>query len=304
MLKKLRTRLLWGGMFALILSFVTVAVSLAAVPQNQIGTPDDCLECHEDTVISWQESKHGTALTDTMFQQAWEEQGKPRECLSCHTTNFDAVTGTWEADGVTCTACHYLGPNSPSHPEQIMFTKDSADSCGACHLETFAEWQASAHGENDMTCINCHSPHSNGIKKDNLETLCQTCHTNEGYFYGMTSHAQADLACTDCHLRISETPMGEGHGQRHHSFSVDLGTCNECHAEEMHFPAGNVADNGSGGSGPTSTDAHASLLTDTQINLSTTPTSPFNFVLLAGVIGLAFGFVGSPLFERWFRQAS
>ncbi len=305
MFKKIRNRLLWGGLFALILSFITAAVSSAAVPQAEIGSPDDCLECHEDSVMAWQESMHSQAVIDDVFQQAWQEQGEPRECLRCHTTGFDTVTGMWEADGVTCAACHYEGPNSPSHPDQIMFTTDSSDSCGACHLETYAEWQSSGHGEEDMTCVNCHNPHTNNLKKENMETLCQTCHTDEGYFYSMTSHAEEDLLCTDCHLRIADTPMGDGHGQRHHTFTVDLETCNECHGEQMHYPVANVDGAGPAAGGPTTTQADLSMLTDTNMaGLSTAPTSPYNFVMLAAFIGLAFGFVGSPLFERWFRQES
>lgn len=305
MFKKIRARLLWGGCFALILSFISVTISLAAGPQRQTESPEDCLECHEDSIMAWQESTHSQALSDVMFRQAWQEQGSPRECLRCHTTGYDAATGMWDAEGVTCAACHYLGPNSPSHPEQIMFTTDSADSCGACHLETYAEWLGSAHGENDMTCINCHNPHTNSLKKESMATLCQTCHTDEGYFYSMTTHAEEELMCTDCHLRVSDTPLGEGHGQRHHTFAVDLATCNACHGDQMHYPVESVGTDGLVVNNPASTDANLSLLTDTQMmELSTTPTSPYNFVMLAAVIGLAFGFVGSPLFERWFRRAS
>ncbi|MCA9927041.1 MAG: hypothetical protein KC419_01135 [Anaerolineales bacterium] len=303
MLINFQKRILWGVGFALLLSFMTITVSLAATPHNEIASPDDCLECHEDTVTTWQDSMHGQAMSDTAFQQAWQAEGEPRECLRCHTTGFDAATGTFEAEGITCSACHYIGPNSSSHPEQIMFTKDSAESCGECHLETLAEWEASAHGENNMTCANCHNPHANSIKQENMETLCQTCHTNEGYFYGMTTHAEAGLLCTDCHLRVSDAPMGEGHAKRHHTFAVDLETCNACHAEGMHYPednmqaAGLATDNSTGGGETQSIETQ-------MLGLTPTSTSPFNFALLAAVIGLAFGFVGSPLFERWFRQTS
>jgi hypothetical protein len=234
----------------------------------------------------------------------WEKLGEPRECLRCHSTDFDIATGEYAAEGIACSTCHYLGEYSPVHPAQIMFTKSDTESCGECHLETFADWQVSAHGESDMTCVNCHNPHTNMIKQENVSTLCQTCHTNEGYFYDMTKHAEADLLCTDCHLRVAGAPMGEGHAQRQHTFEVDLATCNTCHAEGMHYPTEDDSEGGLILSEPTSPDSALSLLTDAHFGeLSPSPNSPFNFTLLAAVIGLAFGLVGSPLFERWFHQA-
>ncbi|MCP5095854.1 MAG: hypothetical protein GY943_09895, partial [Chloroflexi bacterium] len=243
---------------------------------------------------SWEESAHGNALTNEGFQQMWQEQGEPASCLQCHTTGYNELTGTWDADGVTCESCHYLAPNNPAHPDQVMLTHDSADKCGECHVETYAEWQISEHSQDDMTCVNCHNPHSNSIKKDDLDTMCQTCHTNEGYYYSMTEHGQGDLLCTDCHLRISNTPMGEGHGQRHHTFAVDLDTCNECHAEEMHYPAKDEQAGEVVLISPTNGDSG----TGVGVHLEPTSASPFNFAILAAVIGLAFGFVGTPLFEN------
>lgn len=302
MIIKFGKRLMWGVIFALLLSFITYAVSLADTPQNELGPTDDCVECHEETVVAWQDSMHGQAFANEGFQQEWAAQGAPRDCLRCHTTGFDAETGDYSEEGITCSACHYLGPYSPSHPDQLMFTKFTTESCGECHLETFAEWQESAHGENDMTCTNCHNPHTELIKQESTALLCQSCHTDEGYFYDMTAHAEAELLCTDCHLRVSETPLGEGHAQRHHKFTVDLETCNECHGEDMHFPVSAEAEDNLIMSGTTSTDSTISLLTDAHfVEASPSQNSPFNFALLAALIGLAFGLVGSPIFERLFR---
>ncbi|MCB8943064.1 MAG: hypothetical protein H6658_04860 [Ardenticatenaceae bacterium] len=291
-------------MFALILSFVTITVSRAETQNNEIGQPSDCLECHEDSVAAWEESTHAQTMVSEPFLQAWQEQGEPRACLQCHSTGFDAATGEYEAEGIACSTCHYIGEYSPDHPDQVMFTKSAVDSCGECHLETFADWQVSAHGDSEMSCINCHNPHTNSLKQDNVATLCQTCHTDEGHFYNMTKHAEAELLCTDCHLRVSENPMGDGHAQRHHTFEVDLDTCNECHGEDMHYPTESESGSSLLLSQANSTDSTLSLLTDShQVELNPSSSSPLNLVLLATVIGLVFGLVGSPLFERWFRQA-
>jgi hypothetical protein len=303
MLMKFCKRFMWGVLFALLLSFITITTSQAKTLSNEVGPPSDCLECHEDTVIAWQESDHAQALNNAAFQHDWQEQGEPRDCLRCHTTGFDSATSDFVEEGVACSSCHYLGPNSPNHPGQVMFTKYSAETCGECHLETFADWQVSAHGESDMTCVNCHNPHTNTIKQEDVGMLCQTCHTNEGHFYNMTAHADEGLLCTDCHLRVSDTPLGEGHAQRHHTFIVDLETCNECHGQDMHYPSESEAESGMGLVDSNTGDSGLSFLTDPQlVGLNPSPNSPFNLALLAAVIGLAFGFVGSPLFERWFRK--
>lgn len=300
---KICKRLMWGVMCALLLSFITITTSQAETPKNEIGSSQDCLECHEETVTAWQESTHSQAMSDEAFQHQWQEQGEPRDCLTCHSTGFDSETGAYEEEGVACSTCHYLGPYSPSHPAQIMHTNSSSETCGECHLETFADWQVSAHGESDMTCINCHNPHTNTIKEETVGTLCQSCHTNEGYYFNMTIHAEEGLLCTDCHLRVSDAPLGEGHAQRNHTFIVDLETCNECHGEDMHYPTDSMGGGGSGLHESGSSDSALSFLTDTHaVELNPSPISPVNLAVLTAVIGLAFGFVGSPLFERWFHK--
>jgi predicted CXXCH cytochrome family protein len=163
----------------------------------------------------------------------------------------------------------------------------------------------SGHSEGDMTCVNCHNPHTNTIKEENVGTLCQGCHSDEGDYYTMTAHAAEGLLCTDCHLRVSDTPPGEGHAQRSHTFAVDLKTCNECHGEKMHYPSDNEVDGGLGIHEAGSEDSGLSFMTNPNtpsVELNPSPISPLNLAVLTAVIGLAFGFVGSPLFERWFHK--
>lgn len=312
MLNKIFKRLLWGVLCALLLSFITITTSQAqqAHPSGtdtakecldcHENTADDCVECHQDTVTAWQESTHGQAMSNEAFHQQWLEQGEPRDCLTCHSSGFDPETGEYLEAGVACSICHLPSPN---HPDQIMHIDSSSELCGTCHLETFAEWQESAHGEGDMTCVNCHNPHTNTIKEENVGTLCQTCHTDEGTNYNKTAHAEEGLLCTDCHLRVSGTPLGEGHAQRSHTFVVDLETCNECHVRDMHYPSDNEAVNGTGVHESGTGDSPLSNLNDgPAVELNPSSISPINLVVLTAILGLAFGFVGSPLLERWFQK--
>jgi hypothetical protein len=154
-----------------------------------------------------------------------------------------------------------------------------------------------------MACVNCHNPHTNTVKEENVGTLCQTCHTDEANNFTMTAHAEEGLLCTNSHLRVSGTPLGQGHAQRSHTFIVDLETCNECHSKDMHYPSDN---GGNSGLGINDSDAGGSAPpfrpNTPAVELNPSPISPINLAVLTAVLGLAFGFVGSPLFERWFHK--
>lgn len=228
-------RILIGIGFAFFFTLIAVminAVTPTAVAQTRL--PDDCNECHESVVINWEDSVHSQALADPTFQAAWHEQGSPDECLACHTTGFDAETGMYHEEGITCEACHAQPEGSTHHPEQVMPTNRSSEACGQCHTGTHDEWQLSQHGAEDLSCVRCHNPHTTNLKTESVQDVCIACHNEEAYFFAYTGHAEKGLLCTDCHLRVTETDPQGGHGTRDHTFAVDLTTCNECHEQEMH----------------------------------------------------------------------
>jgi hypothetical protein len=292
------TRLITGFSLAILFGMVTFVVGQAQGDPAQEALTTECADCHEGIQTQWTESQHGQATEDAVFVQMWTERGQPPECLSCHTTGYDAITHNYEAAGITCDNCHTLTTNGPSHPEQVMTTDYSAAACGTCHVDTYAEWQVSEHGAAEMSCYNCHNAHSTSIKGESVQALCQSCHTTEGHFYDYTAHAEKGLLCTDCHLHVSDGVMGDGHGKREHTFAVDLHTCNQCHGAEMHAPTNMSAFNGDGSNHAAGLPSSAQGLT---VRSTPQPTSYLNFALLAGFIGLAFGAVGSPWVERGLR---
>lgn len=305
MLGHLKMRLIIGLGCAMAAALLAVAVGEAGGTRQEGPVRSDCNECHESVVNNWQSSAHGLAFSDPIFQEAWEEEGKSPECLQCHVTDYDPQTGALEGDGIACATCHE-GQTGP-HPETPMPTDSSARLCGSCHIDTHSEWQESAHGEGELTCVRCHNPHTTALKVGNMKDLCATCHTDEGHFYGYTSHAQEGLQCTDCHLRVSNSPMGEGHGQRLHTFKVDLDTCTQCHGQGMHFPAA--------GGEPAAMDglmwsSYAGEETCEYTGLNGTPVNeqpapqpakPFNYLIIAAV-GMGFGVAVTPFAEGWYRR--
>ncbi|NHZ71600.1 MAG: hypothetical protein GWP17_00730 [Aquificales bacterium] len=324
MIKRWTIRLLVGLACGLSLALFTILVAQAK-PAVQIPLPDDCGECHESIVVNAEASQHGQAFADPAFQEAWQEQGSPLECLACHTTGYNEMTLTWEEEGVGCATCHEMGPNSTHHPEQVMPVDRSSEACGTCHVDTHEDWAISQHAEEDLACVRCHNPHTTDLKKESVQEVCIDCHNEEAYFFAYTAHSQEGMICTDCHLQVAETPMGEGHGKRAHTFAVDLTTCNSCHEQQMHstnrdaiFEATMAgAMGGEAGDGETAVTPCESLETlqrarndiifpgevhpEAPASKAPTQPAPLSFLIAVG-FGLILGIMVTPVAERAYRR--
>ena len=297
-------RVLLGVTFALLMGFLTFAITQAQTVPEVYGS-DDCGNCHEAVTSQWQNSAHGHASVVATFLDAWAEQGSPPECLRCHTTGFNAETGSYEKEGIACETCH---PSDPAeHPQTIMQTDISSRLCGQCHVDTFSEWEASQHGQEGLTCARCHNPHTNELRAGSMQDTCRSCHKEETHFYTFTAHASEGLLCTDCHLQTNNTPLGSGHSQINHTFSVGSDACTACHSDGLHKPTAPTTTVDS--KSPCLYDQNASVMQASFPTLNSTETdsilpelsanSTYNFTILAALIGLAFGLVGSPWLEKW-----
>lgn len=322
-------RIMMGMIFALLLGSFTFAATQAQTDPEAYGS-DDCGDCHEAVTTQWENSVHGHASVVETFLATWAEQGSPTDCLRCHTTGFDPETSSYEKEGIACETCH---PSDPAeHPQKIMQTDISSRLCGQCHVDTFAEWETSEHGQEELSCARCHNPHSNELRAGSMQDTCRTCHKEETHFYAFTAHANAGLLCTDCHLQTKSEPLGDGHSRIAHTFSVGTNTCTLCHNQEMHKPnasamtpaeldatqttfrtTGNIA---TAVRQTTVSAEDPCLLADDEVmmeagfltrNDNTSGTvmpepsanSSLHFVILASLIGMAFGLVGAPWLEKW-----
>lgn len=297
-MKKIITRLFFGLLFALPFMLVTSAWTQASSPPSSTHLTDqDCEACHPAFTNSWKTSAHGMASDDPEFVAVWQEQGEPFECMACHTTGYDARSRTWDDVGVTCAACH--GPFTEDHPMNPMPTDRSAELCGSCHQETLFEWQVSKHRLAQLDCIDCHGQHSTSLKGDDASALCSNCHRDRSSSFAHTAHSEEGLGCADCHLAALDGEAGSGHAFRDHSFHVKLSTCNECHAYQMHDPSEvHVGDDSS----PTMEPDALAAVEAAGVSLEPDPVSPTYFILLAALIGMAFGLLVAPWIERWYRR--
>lgn len=300
MMRKLFSRLLIGLCFALPFGIIASA-TVHAQTQDEEPVSDECVGCHEITQSHWADSAHGTSYDDPVFQNAWQDEGSPDECLACHTTGFDPATGNFQTDSVSCTTCH--NPVPTDHPEDIMPTDVSSRMCGTCHLESHAEWETSGHGKEDLACVRCHNAHTTEIRADGVQELCQSCHNDATQYYNETAHAAQGLLCSDCHLRVSDETLGEGHAKREHSFTVDLDTCSSCHSDDMHTAMSGLTMPASDTEEVKVTQPVISKASMPEIQSEPDPVGPMGFAVLASLVGMGFGIVVAPWLTKWSRRS-
>lgn len=195
---------------------------------------EDCRECHLDVAEDWSVSPHAHAYDDPFFQQQWIGLGSPDTCLACHTTNFIASSGEYDAEGVSCKSCH--GTATVNHPPEIVPTKADTDYCGSCHTTTLSEWRKTGHATADVGCMDCHNPHSQKWLFEDPDDLCINCHSDGMGDYLNDLHVQQDIGCVDCHALVipPEVAPEDGIVPTGHSFSISPQTCVACHTDALH----------------------------------------------------------------------
>ena len=190
---------------------------------------EDCAECHVDIEAEWQGSAHARAFEDPLFQDALAEADHPDECLACHTTGFEAITGEYSAENVTCEACHGLTP--AEHPPEVVHVRTDSELCGACHEQTYDEWNRSAHAAENVQCMDRHTAHGRALRFVVSQENCLSCHDERLDDFAHVSHAEANLACVDCHIyRDPDAPIpATGLADTSHEFGSPTQGCLRCH---------------------------------------------------------------------------
>lgn len=268
------------------------AQTSAAAPAPQAEGPE-CFVCHDKMHDVWETGAHGQAAVDPIFREAWEAQGSPSSCLTCHASKYDALSGEVQEMGVTCVACH--GDYIEGHPAQPMPTYRSATTCGQCHGETHFEWKASRHSGFSGGCIGCHDPHAASILTEEASSLCASCHQTKATGFAHNVHSESGLTCADCHLEEPVLAEGQAHGARDHSFNVSLQSCTQCHDFHTHedWEIATLAE----------TPAPAEVTTanvDTQVEPE--PVSPVGYAAVVGIFGFAGGMILTPWLEGIYRR--
>lgn len=145
-------------MVSLALSFV-LAFSGAALSADYVGAAK-CKICHKgekngNIYEIWEGSQHAKAY-ETLVAKGDSSEKNP-DCLACHTTGFDKLTGFSLADStvnmdlanVGCEDCH--GPGSEYKTMSVMKDKEKAIAAGLVIPD-------------EKTCVTCHNENSPTFK--------------------------------------------------------------------------------------------------------------------------------------------
>ncbi len=140
--------------------------------------PAGCAECHQAIASEWSASAHAVAWTSPAFREATEDY-TAAECLGCHapaslytSEGAPSVRRARRAHGVDCQSCHLWEgalagpiqqtelPLAPHPVRRVSFLYHSAELCGRCHQETYAEYRAATRDSLGVpaTCQECHMP--------------------------------------------------------------------------------------------------------------------------------------------------
>ena len=308
----------------------TLAQAPTSVPLPEKATADNCAACHAEVHAMWHQGGHGdtrgqaamgqrnnclachkevpqSSMPDPSgstpnFNDYWIDQGKPNNCMQCHVTGYDAATDTWKADGITCEACH--SPIPANHPNDNMPVDKNTDLCRTCHTDArfgWDTWNQSAHSKNNITCTNCHNPHSTSLKPTDksavdMSSLCENCHKEMTQNPNQThsQHVESGATCVMCHIGDSKGDDAF-HKVPDHDFKPKIESCNGCHADQMHTD-GSPVSLPVFERAPAKADPTAKPLS--VISVAPKHVSPFGYAGLATALGIIGGVIWRKLARR------
>jgi hypothetical protein len=213
-----KIRVIFAGLLISVLSVVLMAGAAQAESNRQplaqsTATPEqvstqtepvvmkECIECHPDKKDAWMASPHANTFGGAKFQEGWKNIHQSKECLLCHTTNYQEATGEYSYAGVSCEACH--GAPSPEHPATDYPVRSDKEYCGTCHAATLGEAQLSGHtGTSNVGCMDCHDPHSQKAFLEKPDDLCKDCHKEDLAAMDEVQsqlHLRENITCAGCH---------------------------------------------------------------------------------------------------------
>jgi DmsE family decaheme c-type cytochrome len=170
-------------------------------------------------------------------------------CATCHeevNKGFSSNPHTKLAEmhgktGVTCEGCHGAGKAHVDGGGDItkIFNPAKASAkevdarCLSCHQGQHANFERTAHGENKVSCVSCHSIHGGEDREQLLKVaepkLCFQCHTDTKPQFNMPFHHRVEeglMKCSDCH-----DPHGTFERKNLRASAQMDAVCTKCHTE-------------------------------------------------------------------------
>lgn len=157
------------------------------VEPDHSSFPRDCAECH--STVAWEpaafdhdvffriEGAHTRAeCNDCHINEVYA--GTPRTCIGCHQIDRDQARPTHVRFSNTCTECHTQSAFTPAthRHRQFIVPHEGVRQCGDCHTDQ--------NDYRNVGCTSCHE-HSRG--------------NTDGEHRGIRDYRYEDAACLDCH---------------------------------------------------------------------------------------------------------
>lgn len=219
-----RPWVLLGWLLASGLSCAVVLAQQKAAPpadsSDYVGE-ETCKTCHEDMPSkgfykTFSESRHFITTLDT--KKGPEFHG----CEACHGPGKAHVEGG--------------GDKTKIFTFKDASAKDISDRCLKCHQygEEHANFSRSVHVQNNISCVDCHSPHhpkeTQFLMRQPQPQLCYGCHNEIKQLFSRTFHHRVNeglVRCTDCH-----NPHGGSLTRQLRSSAAQDVVCFKCHSDK------------------------------------------------------------------------
>ena len=178
---------------------------------------ETCKTCHEDIYNNWAKTPHWKTTLNKLGGPS--KQG----CEGCHGPGRAHVDGGGDVTKI------------------FTFKKVSAktvsDRCLTCHAGGTEHMNAinSVHARNNVSCIDCHSPHHATTKEFLLvkaqTELCYSCHLQKKAEFAMPFHHRVNeglIQCSDCH-----NPHGTVAPKQLRMAATQDAVCFKCHTDKQ-----------------------------------------------------------------------
>ncbi len=244
-----------------------------ALARGHTNAPS-CVTCHGSHAIrrgSDPESRtYRSTIASTCAECHGEEGLRTADLVRLPRTAqsyAQSIHGERSAQGITaaatCTDCHGVhNLGSPADPTSSINHANVAQTCGRCHQDIYAEYDASIHGRalraginESPTCNNCHGEHlilspsdpdASTFVSTQAETTCAACHDDpemvskyglqggvvgsyRDSYHGWATRGgyEAAASCSDCHTSHLILPAADSASTV--SPANIVGTCGRCH---------------------------------------------------------------------------
>jgi DmsE family decaheme c-type cytochrome len=186
------------------------APAAKAAPEDFVGA-ETCATCHAEAAKGFADNPHA--------KLAQMHGGAGVTCESCHGAGKAHVEGGGDITKIF-------------NPAKAT-AKEVDEKCLGCHQGKHANFERSAHGEGNVSCLGCHSVHASTTPEHLLKAaepvLCFQCHTDVKPQFSMPFHHKVEegvVKCSDCH-----DPHGTFGQKGLRSSAQQDAVCTKCHTE-------------------------------------------------------------------------